>query len=310
MNTLRAWSLLLVALFALLSCGGDAEAPRKVDLSRRANLTAPRAASAITYAYLPQYSHSVSYARHHLLVQHLARRTGLDFRQIFPDTFADHIRLMAEGHMDVSFSNPFAYIEMAKNGARAFARIVEPGGQPSFHGVIICRKDNPRITTLEDCRGMRWIAVDPLSAGGFLYPLGLFLEHGLRRRDFSEIAFAPGPGGKQEKVVLAVLAGRYDIGSIRDGTLELMADKADLGQIRVLGRSRPYPGWMYAAGSRLSQDRVDRIAQALFALDPADPDQAVILESAGMGGILPASDQDFDPVRELVAAVERDRTGE
>ncbi len=306
----RSWPLLLGLLLAFLSGCDDGPPALRVDLSRRANLTTPQAAPAVTYAYLPQYSHSVSYARHHPLIQYLARQTGLNFRQIFPDTFADHIRLMAEGHMDISFSNPMAYIEMAGHGARAFARILEPGGQPSFHGVIICRKDDARIRTLADCRGKRWIAVDPVSAGGFLYPLGLFLENGVRRRDFAEISFAPGPGGKQEKVVLAVLAGRSDIGSIRDGTLELMAGKADLAQIRILGRSRAYPGWMYAAGRNLPQEQVDRIAMALFALDLAIPEHSLILEKAGMGGVIPATDRDFDPVRDLVAAVEADRTGE
>lgn len=310
MTAKRLWPLFLACLLALAACDGGSEPVRTVDLSRRANLTAPQAKPALTYAYLPQYAHSVSYARHHLLIQYLARETGLEFRQIFPDTFADHIRLMGEGHMDISFSNPLAYIEMAGQGARAFARILEPSGRPSFQGLIITRQDNTRIRTLKDCRGARWIAVDPFSAGGFLYPLGVFLEHGLSRRDFAEIAFAPGPGGKQEKVVLAVLAGRYDIGSIRDGTLEIMAGKADLSQIRIVAKSRPYPGWMYAAGRDVAQDVVERIARAMFALDLANPEQALILERAGMGGIIPATDQDFDSIRELQSAVEQDRREE
>jgi phosphonate transport system substrate-binding protein len=41
--------------------------------------------------------------------------------------------------------------------------------------------------------------VDPTSAGGYLYALGEFYDHGIRREDFAEIAFAPGPGAKQER---------------------------------------------------------------------------------------------------------------
>ena len=73
----------------------------------------------------------------------------------------------------------------------------------------------PRVQfsgSISDCRGKRWIAVDSTSAGGYLYALGHFAAHGIQKSDFSEISFAPGPGGKQEGVVLAVFAGKYDIG--------------------------------------------------------------------------------------------------
>ena len=71
------------------------------------------------------------------------------------------------------------------------------------------------------------MAVDPSSAGGYIYALGEFLDHGIRRRDFAEITFAPGPGGKQEKVVLAVFAGTCDLGSVRDGALNILAGKIE-----------------------------------------------------------------------------------
>jgi phosphonate transport system substrate-binding protein len=200
----------------------------------------------VTYAYLPQYSHTVSYERHRLLLEYLQKATGLPIRQLFPDTFDEHVKMVQRGEIDISFSNPFVYIRMAAAGARAFARIVEPSGAPEFYSLIITRKNNRDIQNLGDCRGKRWLAVDPTSAGGYLYALGEFYAHGITRQDFSEIAFAPGPGAKQEKVIMAVYAGAYDIGSVRDGTLSLLEGKIDLSQIRILAESRRYPGWVYA----------------------------------------------------------------
>jgi phosphonate transport system substrate-binding protein len=182
---------------------------------------------------------------------------------------------------------------------------VREGAESSskFRGQIICRADNPAIATLADCRGKRWIAVDPNSAGGYLYALGLFHSQGLRPGDFAEIAFAPGPGGKQEKVVLAVWAGKYDIGSIREGTLQVVGEKIDLREIRVLAATPWYPGWVYAARAGLDPEVADAVAKALFKLSAADKEQRRILDAARIMGFVPAQDRDYDPIRNLATQI-------
>jgi phosphonate transport system substrate-binding protein len=98
---------------------------------------------------------------------------------------------------------------------------------------------------------------------------------------------------------MAVYAGAADIGSVRDGTLPLLEGKIDLSQIRILAESRSYPGWVYAHRPGLDPAVVEKISAAMFALDINRPDDAVILQTAGMRGIIPARDADYDPVRNL-----------
>ena len=293
----------LNAIFILLflSVGCTQEQPaQKIDLSKREQVILREEENIITYAYLPQYSHTVSYHRHHLLVEYLRKETGLNIKQIFPDTFNKHIKMVGQGRIDISYSNPFIYIKIANRyGARAFSRVVEMNKQKNFRGQIICRADNRSIKNIADCRGKRWIAVDATSAGGYLYPLGHFHNHGLTKSDFSEIAFSPGPGGKQEKVVLAVYAGKYDIGTIREGTLNVVSDKIDINEIRVVANSRWYPGWVYAARKDLAPEIVEKIKKALLKLDYKNKDYKPILQAADIMGIIPSDDQDFDPVRKL-----------
>jgi phosphonate transport system substrate-binding protein len=293
------WGALVISLMLLLGCGQD-EPAYKVDLTKRQNVNLSEEEGVVTYAILPQYSHTVSYKRHRLLVDYLRREAGLNVKQIFPNTFDEHLRTVGQGKIDISYSNPFIYVKIAHRfGAQAFARAVEVYGKQNFRGQVICRADNQKIQTLADCRGKRWIAVDPSSAGGYLYPLGHFMENGLTQQDFAEIAFAPGPGGKQENVVLAVYAGRYDIGSIREGTLDVMASKIDISEIRVVANTRWYPGWVFAARKGLDQRTVAAINQALCKLDDGDPQHQEILKAADIAGIIPAQDQDFDDVRDL-----------
>ena len=294
--------LFLLLLFCLTACAEE-EPVVTVDMSRVESVSPPGAAEAITYAYLPQYSHSVSFERHRRLLEYLRHKTGLSLRQIFPNTFAEHIRMVERGEIDISFTNPFVYISLARHGSEAFARIVEAEGGADFHGQVIVRADNPAIGRLEDCRGKRLIAVDPNSAGGYLYPMGLFFEHGITRDDFQEVTFATGSGGRQEAVVLAVYAGAYDVGTIRKGTLEVVRDKIDLAQIRVLAETRPYPGWVYSVRRGFDPVAREKIEKALLALKITSHADAQILSAAGMVGIIPARDEDFDPVRKLVSTL-------
>jgi phosphonate transport system substrate-binding protein len=288
-------------IFLLAGCSQEQPA-QKIDLSKREKVILREDANIITYAYLPQYSHTVSYHRHHLLVEYLRKETGLNIKQIFPDTFNEHIKMVGQGRIDISYSNPFIYIKIANTyGARAFSRVVEINNRKNFRGQIICRSDNRSIKSIADCRGKRWIAVDRTSAGGYLYALGHFFEHGLTKSDFSEIDFSPGPGGKQEKVVLAVYAGKYDIGTIREGTLNVVSDKIDINEIKVVANSRWYPGWVYAARKDLSSEIVEKIKQAFFKLNFSRKEHRQILQTARIMGVIPSVDKEFNPVRRLAA---------
>ena len=291
------------AMLAALAGCKDEPAIR-VDLTKRGEIAVPHESGVITYAYLPQYSHRISYERHHPLIEYLRKDTGLNIEQIFPDTFDEYIKLVAQGKIDISFSNPMVYALLAKRyGSRAFARVVEPDGKAEFRGIVFTRADNTAIHSLEDCRGKRWCAVDPASAGGYLFDLGLFYEHGLKKEDFEEIAFAPGSGGKSEKVVLAVHAGKYDFGTAREGTLDVVADKIDISEIRVIAHTRWYPGWVYSARKGLDPGIQARISASLLKLDPANPEHLLILQAAHFSRIIPSSDTEFEALGDLILKV-------
>jgi phosphonate transport system substrate-binding protein len=289
--------LMLLVSCLLFSCGEREEAV-EVSLDKRQEISFRPQLPAITYAYLPQYSNTESFQRHHRLVEYLAEQTGLPIRQVFPDTFADHISMFGQGKIDISFSNPFIYVKLANRfGAKAMTRIVEEDGRAEFRGQIIARKDNKAIQSIEDCRGKSWVAVDPSSAGGYLFPLGHFVDHGLNLPDFKEVVFA---GGRQENVILGVYAGLHDLGSIREGSLRVVEDKIDIKQIKVVASSRWYPGWVYAYSPRLPRDTVDKIRAAMLKLDyEQDPAHRAIFDAAKFIGFVPSDDRDFDPVREL-----------
>ena len=133
--------------------------------------------------------------------------------------------------------------------------------------------------------------------GGYLFPLGLFVDYGFALDDFREVVFA---GGRQENVILGVYAGLHDIGSVREGSLRVVESKIDINQIRVVDSSRWYPGWVYAYSPRLSPEVTAKIREAMLRLDyDNNPDHRAILDAARCVGFVPSDDTDFDPIREL-----------
>lgn len=300
---MKRLALIYIVLSVFLFSCSD-EKPIYVDFSKKSELPLKQPKTVtIKYAYLPQYAHTVSYQRHNQLIQYLKAETGLQIEQVFPETFNEHIKMFGEGKIDISYSNPVAYVEMANQyGARAFARIVELDGKADFRGQIITRSDNKDIKSLKDCKGKRWIAVDPYSAGGYIFPLGHFIKNGVYKKDFAEISFAQGHG-KSEKVVLAVHAGKYDCGSVREGTLDVVKDKINLDDIKILANTDLYPGWVFAVRSGIDPSITKAIKDAMLRLDENNPNHLSILKAANFKGIIAAEDRDFDSIRQLMKRV-------
>jgi len=99
--------------------------------------------------------------------------------------------------------------------------------------------------------------------------------------------------------------GEYDIGSIREGTLDLVKERIDIDTINILAHTSWYPGWVYAVRKDLDKSVVKKIKQALLQLNTKTRQDERILKQAGFSGIISAEDKDFDPVRELAKILER-----
>jgi phosphonate transport system substrate-binding protein len=253
----------------------------------------------ITYAYLPQYSKQVLLERHQDLISFIKEKTGLDIVQVFPEDFDDHMKKVGSGEIDISFSNPFVYIEIAQlYGAQAFARIIEKEGNEMFRGEICVRENSP-IQSIADLKGKRIMAVSLSSAGGYLFQKAMLVEAGIDPDEDLTVDFAKG-AGKQEEAFLAVYSGDYDACFVREGTRTVvMKDKVDISKVRVLAYTPWYPGWVYAGRKGLDPDILNTIKSAMLMLDFKDPEDKVILEKAKFVKIVSSEDKDFDSIRKL-----------
>ncbi len=228
---------------------------------------------------------------------------------IIPLKFENIEHMVKEGKIDFLLANSAFFVEMEKKyQARAIATMVNSvGGKPmdTFGGVIFVKKDSP-IQTLADIRGKKFMVVDFSSFGGAHMAWRLLLENGIDPKK-DTAAFLEGK--KHDNVVLAVLNGVADVGSVRSDTLERMQDegKIKMADFRIINQihddfpfvhsTQLYPEWPMVAMAHTSADVAAKVTEALKAVTPDSP-------SAKAGKIFGWKDAaDFSPVRECLTII-------
>jgi len=140
----------------------------------------------------------------------------LDFDEIEPSIQKEDI--------DFVLVNPGIYVSMEVRHRitriATLSRLIGNKNVNVFGGVIFTKKDRADIVTLNDIKNKTLMAVDKTSLGGFLMALREMKTAGIDPNDIAEITF----GGIHDNVVMSILDDKADVGTIRTGILESMAD--------------------------------------------------------------------------------------
>ena len=172
-----------------------------------------------------------------------------------------------------------------------------------FGGVIFTRKDHPEIESLEDLWGHSFMAVYPTSLGGFQMAIREMMAEGIDPyNDLKSLEF----GGIHDLVVLSVLHGQVDAGTVRTDILERMAADGtiDLDEFHIINAkqvpefpfalsTRLYPEWPFSKVAHTSDNLAQQVAVALLKM-PHDHTAALAGKYAGW--TIPL---DYQPVHEL-----------
>ncbi|MDT8384281.1 MAG: PhnD/SsuA/transferrin family substrate-binding protein [Gammaproteobacteria bacterium] len=228
---------------------------------------------------------------------------------IMPVDIENITAAISSGHVDFVLSNPALYAELeATHGISRIAtlRNRRPGGAYTrFGALIIARADRDDITDLRSLKGKSFMAVHARAFGGWWMAWREFRQAGIEpEQDFSSLEFM---GFPQDKIVMAVLNGEVDAGTIRTDVLERMAaaGAVNIEQLKVINpqktpgfsyahSTRLYPEWPFAITPNTSRDLAQKVAVALLSL-PANSPVAKAANSEGWTVPL-----DYQPVHELM----------
>ncbi len=184
---------------------------------------------------------------------------------IVPLSFDDVSQKVVSEEVDFVLVNSSFYIDLnVNNGVTSIVTMNNLNLDvelTSFGGVVFTRSDNDDISDFSDIRNKDFAAVDENSFGGWQTALKEFIDHDIDPfSDFKSVTFI----GTQNEVVLDVINGTYDAGTIRTGIIEEMIEDGliNSNEIKVIHEETPdfpvlistqlYPEWPLAKTAHIS----------------------------------------------------------
>jgi phosphonate transport system substrate-binding protein len=223
------------------------------------------------------------------LAAYLERKLSSPVQLAVAADYREFSRSLAERRFDLVLVGPVLYSRAHETGFEA-AAVAERGGESVRRGVLFARADRG-IAGPADLKGRKVAFVDPHSAAGFEYPFAFLYAHGVLPRDYQRDFV-----GSHEAVVSAVVEGRSDAGASYDGAITDLLPAEKQGALKIIGRTDPIPGEVFAV--RLDAPRAQAIREALFTLD-RDPEGRKVLDSLHADKLVAPAEGMFDGARAI-----------
>lgn len=232
------------------------------------------------------------------VVEYLEGTLGEKVKAFTATDYAAVVEALANGTADVGFMGPLQYV-MARRQAGARPILGEIyNGSDTYKSRIFVRKDSG-IKSLADLKGKTIAFTDPISSSGYLYPLDTFKMAGLiKTRDdadafFGRIYFA----GGDEQAMRAVLNGFVEaagVGQFSEGLLR----GNERGEVISIGESRDIPSHCVVVGKDLEEKRVEKVRQALLALNEG-PNHGLLQYLYGVDGYVQVNADTYNEVEKV-----------
>ncbi|WP_245832041.1 PhnD/SsuA/transferrin family substrate-binding protein [Solemya velesiana gill symbiont] len=231
--------------------------------------------------------------------------------EVVPLDFVEVNPSIESGDVDFVLVNPGIYVNLeVRYRVSRIATLNNLVGEVAsnvFGGVIFTRMDRDDLSSLLDLQGQRFLAVDETSLGGFQMAWRQFQDAGLNPyEDFTSLLFK----GIHDDVVMAVLNGEADAGTVRTDILERMVSSGtiDLNDFKILNAkfeedfyfnlsTRLYPEWPFSKVQHTPNELAQQIAVALLNM----PANHVAAQAGNYAGwTIPL---DYQPVHEIFQAL-------
>ena len=236
------------------------------------------------------------------LVEILREELAMEIEPFVATDYTGIVEALRAEKLDLAFLAPASYV-LAKEEADIKVLLKsERKGIPSYYAAIITRADSG-IRTLDDLRGKSFAFGDSLSTTGHVFPRKMLKERGIDPvRDFKQILYS----GGHDATVLAVLNHKVDAGATYanspDGEdtawMRYLKTPEEIKQIRAIAFSEPIPADNLVIRVRLDERVANKIVEIFLRLSNDPAGKKMFRDLYQIDGFVPASDRDYDSVRE------------
>ncbi|MDM8536478.1 PhnD/SsuA/transferrin family substrate-binding protein, partial [Desulfobacterales bacterium HSG17] len=195
---------------------------------------------------------------------------------------------LAKGDCDFARFGPASYIlAKEKNKDIRLLAMEHKKGRKNFYGIFITGKDSS-VKSIGELKGKKFAFGNKNSTIGRYLSQAEMVNAGVKADDLKEYKYL----GRHDKVALAVAAGNYDAGVVKENTFKKYADSKGLREIaRFPNITKP---WVVRAG--FDDIIFSALKNALLGLNDKK-----ILKNLKQHGFLEALDDYYDFVRQGMA---------
>jgi phosphonate transport system substrate-binding protein len=232
--------------------------------------------------------------------------TGLEVRYTPLTDYAAVVRAFELGDIHLAWMGGLTGVQARERvkGARAIA---QRDIDADFHSVFIATKRSG-LKPFDDAAGLRSLAGHTLTFGsetstsGRLMPQYFMQQGGF---DQDDLQGKPGFSGSHDATIEAVANGSFEVGVVNEQVWIATKDagEVDLDSVVVLWRTPGYADYHWLARPDVDREfgagTTRNIAEFLFGLDIADPDDEKLLELFGATSFIPTRASNYDRIETI-----------
>ncbi|MDE0803795.1 MAG: putative selenate ABC transporter substrate-binding protein [Acidimicrobiales bacterium] len=294
---------LLAATLVLAACGDDDDAPTdgatQDPAADDAGDDAPSGGT-LVIGGIPDQDPDRLQRQFGLVADHLSAELGID---VVYEAVADYdasVSAFRVGDLDLVWFGGLTGVQarLQVDGASA---IVQRDIDAEFTSVFVANT-GAGIDSIDDVAGLSVLAGHSFTFGsdsstsGRLMPQSFLAEAGVTLDDFDGEA---GFSGSHDATIGLVEAGSYDAGALNSQVWDSRTEEGTVDETKVVEvfRTPTYFDYHWVVrpdlADRFGDDIVERITEAMLALDADDPDDAAILDQFGAESFIETDDANY-----------------
>ncbi len=261
--------------------------------------------SSITIGFLPGGDASDTKLGAVTIAQELQDELHIPIQVYLSKNYAGLAEAMKNKKVDFAFFTAMSYVVAEKEtGAKVLLKKVWE--EPFYYSVILTKKTS-KIFKIEDLKGQRFGFVDDKSTSGYLYPKSYFKKKNIDVKTFKEVKMTGSHSNSVEALdqdeVDAIAVFSDDKQGKKNAYLKYSKKQHPENQFRVIWASEPIPNDPFCVRQDFYEKYPKITHNLMFALIDAVEklkDKREVQKTVGARGFMPATQKQYDPVREVV----------
>ena len=232
---------------------------------------------------------------------YLEQRLGMKVEFVPVADYPAVVEALATDRLDMAWLGGFTFVQVNLKTGNAVP-LVQREQDAKFTSKFIT--SDPNVKTLADLKGKTFAFGSVSSTSGSLMPRYFMLKNDNIKPEsyFSRVAYS----GAHDATAAWVQAGKVDAGVLNASVWDKLvaAGKVDTNKVKVFATTPSYYDYNWTVRGSLEPALKARIKQAFLDLDPAKPDDKVILDLQAASRFIETSPDNYKGIEEAARAAD------